>query len=248
MNLYVLSACPFCHRVLLAMLWAGCNDIDVIYVDDLKDEQGRLVLSDEPLFGAKTMPELYQKVGQVGSSVPLLVGKDGRFISNSSKDMVFEFLRGRREFWAGLSDDEMNAVLDDIHNQLNRAVYGVIQAGSQNEYEHQVNAIFAYLDALDSRLARQSFVLGETLSLADWFVVPTLMRFDAVYYRVFDCAKKRLADYRHLSAYLNKIQNMTGVAKTFDLTKTMTHYYLSTFAVHGVQTRLHPLPFVPVLD
>ncbi|PJG86352.1 glutathione S-transferase C-terminal domain-containing protein [Conservatibacter flavescens] len=246
MNLYVLAACPFCHRVLLAMLWAKRSDINVVYVNDLKDENGHLTLDDEPLFGAKTMPELYEKVGQNGSSVPLLLDKDGTFVSNSSKQMTMDLLNQEPQLWAGLDNRQMSEVLDGIHDKLNRAVYGVIQAADQDEYERKAGAIFAYLDNLDGKLATQKFVLGDEPSLADLFVLPTLMRFDKVYHRIFGCSQKRLADYAHLSAYLNRMSGIAGVAGTFDGHKTLTHYYLSTFAVHGVQTRLHPLPFLPV--
>lgn len=48
--------------------------------------------------------------------------------------------------------------------------------------------------------SRQRFVCGDRFTEADLRLLPTIIRFDAVYATLFKCCKKRVADYPHLQA------------------------------------------------
>jgi glutathione S-transferase len=53
-----------------------------------------------------------------------------------------------------------------------------LAAGSRAAYDAAFDDLFATLDALEARLSRQRYLVGRTLTEADWRLFPTLVRFD----------------------------------------------------------------------
>ena len=82
-----------------------------------------------------------------------------------------------------------------IFHTVNTGVYKAGLATTQPAYDQAVEALFTTLDALDERLARRRFLLGDMLTEADIRLYPTLARFDSVYYQMFNCNLRRLTDY-----------------------------------------------------
>ena len=100
------------------------------------------------------------------------------------------------------------------------------------------------LDELEARLNRSHYLVGDTLTEADWCLFTTLVRFVAVYIVHFKCNLRRIADYGNLSRLLRELYRVPGVAQTADLDHIKRHYYLS-------HPHLNPsgiVPKGPVLD
>jgi hypothetical protein len=51
----------------------------------------------------------------------------------------------------------------------------------------------------EERSSRQRFLAGARLTKADWHLLTTRLRFDAVYYSHFRCNLRRIAGYPNLS-------------------------------------------------
>ena len=70
------------------------------------------------------------------------------------------------------------------------------------------------------------YLAGDEITLADWRLLPTLLRFDAVYHTHFRCNGRRLIEYPHLLA-LHDATSTTQphVAETFALDEIKRHYY-----------------------
>lgn len=260
-QLYLAWACPFCHRVLLAIAFNGLEDwFNITWTRDIKPDNGwEIDAQHEPLWHADSVKALYQLASdgqQQGSAVPLLVEiHSKRLLSDASADIVRWLGSGfdgavavPHPLLANHSTEAMDNITQTLHERLNRAVYRVLSADGQADYETQVEQIFACLNEWETRLGQQTYALGETLSEADTFLLPTLLRFDAIYYRLFYCAKKRIADYPNLSRYLQQIQTLPKVADTFNLKRSMRHYYLSAIHLNGQPVRLNPLGVVPVIE
>ena len=98
-------------------------------------------------------------------------------------------------------------------------------------------ALFETLDDLEARLGTRRFLLGDAPTEADWRLLPTLLRFDAVYVGLFKCNVRRIADYPRLHGYLKTLARWPGVAATIDFGHIKRHYY-------GL-TPLNPLGIVP---
>ena len=85
--------------------------------------------------------------------------------------------------------------------------------------------MFAGLDTLEQRLAGQRYLVGNTLTEADWRLFPTLVRFDAAYHHVFKCTWRPLASYGNLHDYMLDLYQMPGVSDTVKLDHIVTGYY-----------------------
>src|SRR5262249_22562539 len=124
---------------------------------------------------------------------------------------------------------------------------GVYRAGlpkSQAAYDEAFDKLFAGLDEIEVRLGRQRYLVGDRFTEADLRLFPTLGRFDTVYYVLFKCNRRRIADYPNLSNYLREIYQMPGVAETVDFHQIKLGYY-------GGMRHLNPrsiLPRGPDLD
>src|SRR3712207_6194857 len=85
--------------------------------------------------------------------------------------------------------DDINAL---VYDGVNDAVYQAGFASSQAAYEEAFDRLFATLDALDERLATRRYLVGDAITLADWRLFTTLVRFDAVYVGHFKCNLRRI--------------------------------------------------------
>ena len=72
---------------------------------------------------------------------------------------------------------------------------------------------------------RPPYLTGDTITEADWRVLPTLLRFDAVYHTHFRCNGARLIEYPNLLRYTTDLFNQPHVAQTFALDEIKRHYY-----------------------
>jgi len=88
-------------------------------------------------------------------------------------------------------------------------------------------------------LSKSRYLVGDTLTEADWRLFTTLIRFDAVYYSHFKCNVKRIVDYPNLYAYMCELYQVPGVKDTVNFTHIKQHYYVS-------QTTINPTQVVPI--
>ncbi len=139
--------------------------------------------------------------------------------------------------------DAMNAWL---HDNVNRAVYAVGFASEQRDYEEKVAKLFQSLDILDSRLTDQPYLLGDAITESDLYLLATLVRFDTIYYPLFRCTYRRIADYPALSGYLRRLQEIDGIETTFNHALIKQHYFCSVMHVGGEVLDFNPSRLVPV--
>jgi putative glutathione S-transferase len=132
--------------------------------------------------------------------------------------------------------DELNA---RVYETVNNGVYRAGFATSQKSYEDAVGPIFETLDSLDERLATRRYLLGEQITLADWRLFTTLLRFDPVYHGHFKCNLRRVVDYPDLWPYLRDLLTVPGVRDTVNMDHIKRHYY-------GTHPSINPHGIVPV--
>lgn len=257
-HLYVSLACPWAHRTLIFRALKGLEALISVSVVDPKmpDEHGWMFTgengsTDDPISGAETMWQVYTAADPHFSgraTVPVLWDKKtGTIVSNESAEIIrmfnsaFDGLTGNNaDFYPEALRAEIDAVNARVYDTVNNGVYKSGFATSQVAYEEAVTALFDTLDWLETRLEGKDYLVGDRLTEADWRLFTTLVRFDAVYYGHFKCAKKRIADYPNLSRYLKALYEMPGIAETVDLEAIRTHYYWS-------HTSINPHRIVPVM-
>jgi glutathionyl-hydroquinone reductase len=255
-HLYVCSACPWAHRIIIARQLKGLESaIGMTAVDPWRDEKGWAFrdgdgFSRDPINGFSYLSEAYRAsdAGYRGRvTVPVLWDKNQHHIvTNSDDDLLrmlnteFNAVAGNPELdlYPALHRDEIDRVNAEVYETVNNGVYRAGFATSQTAYEEAFTALFATLDALDARLANQRFLVGGSLSEADIRLFVTLVRFDAVYFGHFKCNRQRIVDYPHLSGYLRDIYQTPGIAETVRIDHIKRHYY----ATH---TDINPTGIVP---
>ena len=137
--------------------------------------------------------------------------------------------------------DELNQW---IAKRVNDGVYDVGTATSQVVYERAHRKLLAALDELEQRLARSRFLFGDEPVESDWRLFPTLVRFDAVYSRLFKCTR-RLIEMPKLWSYARELYRRPGIASTVRHDEILRHYYRSFPALnpHGIVPLIDPPDF-----
>ena len=243
-HLYVSAACPWAHRTLILRALKGLEDaVTLSVVDPLMGPEGWR-FSDGPgcvpdtVNGFEFMGEVYTAAdpGYTGRvTVPVLWDRTrGTIVNNESSEIIRMFNRAFDAF-GDASVDTYPADLQDAIEDVNRLVYetvnnGVYRCGfavTQAAYEDAFDALFETLDDLEALLSRQSYLVGERLTEADWRLFTTLVRFDSVYHGHFKCNKRRVVDYPNLWGYVRQLYQVPGVAETVDMDHIKRHYYIS---------------------
>jgi len=165
--------------------------------------------------------------------VPVLWDRRTRTIVNNESSEIIRMLNAEFDRWgdAGLDlyPTQLRAEIDEVnafvYDAVNNGVYRAGLAKGQAAYEDAFRKLFAALDTLEERLGRQRYLVGDRFTEADLRLFPTLIRFDTVYYVLFKCNLRRLADYYNLSNYTREIYQMPGVAETVDFGLIKLGYY-----------------------
>lgn len=139
---------------------------------------------------------------------------------------------------------EIEATNDWLFSNLNNAVYRAGFAESQIAYDNAVGTVFDTLDVLEGHLSEQRYLLGDMMTLADWRLFSTLVRFDSVYAILHRCCRKRLVDYPTLWSYARALYARPGVADTVDFVEIMRGSYQNDTSnnPHNI------LPILPATD
>ncbi len=192
----------------------------------------RGTLPADPLYGFKTLRQLYLKVdpGYSGRvTVPVLWDKKtGTLVNNESSEIIrmlgseFDELlpcggggggsggdNRRLDLYPADLRAEIDALNEWVYRDVNNGVYKCGFAGAQEAYDANVAALFAALDRLEGVLGAAGggpFLLGGRLTEADVRLYTTLARFDAAYHTVFLCNLGSVRhDYPRLHLWLRRL-------------------------------------------
>lgn len=260
-HLYVSLACPWAHRTLIFRALKGLEDsISVSVVNAFMGSEGWSFAPDvgviaDPIHHARHLHQVYTAAqadysGRV--TVPILWDKQqNTIVSNESADIIRMFNSAFDALGAKPGDycpqallAEIDEVNDFVYHNVNNGVYRAGFATTQHAYEEAVTALFAALETLESRLARQRYLAGERVTEADWRLFTTLLRFDAVYHGHFKCNLKNLREFPALWAHTRELYQWPAIAATVNMDHIKGHYYRSHPTINP--TRIVPLG--PLLD
>ncbi|MFW2387771.1 MAG: glutathione S-transferase family protein [Polyangiales bacterium] len=260
-HLYVSYACPWAHRTLIFRRLKGLEDmIGVSVVNHFMGTQGWTFhegdgVIPDPVHDVEHLHELYtaadpQFSGRV--TVPVLWDKKtGTIVSNESSEIIrmfngaFDHLGATPgDFYPEALREEIGQVNERIYHTLNNGVYKCGFATTQEAYEEAFVALFDTLDWLEERLSTRRFLLGDTITEADWRLFTTLVRFDAVYVGHFKTNLRRVADYQNLWAYTRELYQRPGVRGTVNMHHIKQHYYGSHESINPSRV----VPMGPLID
>ena len=260
-HLYVSLACPWAHRTTIYRKLKGLEDmISLSVVHPFMGDKGWTfaegagVIAD-PIANASYLYEVYvaakpDYTGRV--TVPILWDKKTNpIVSNESSEIIRMLNSAFDE--AGATDvnflpkallAEIDTINEFVYSAVNNGVYKAGFATTEAAYKEAVVTLFDALDTLEARLAEQRYLLGDTITEADWRLFTTLVRFDAVYVGHFKCNIRRIVDYPNLWGYLRDLYQVPGIAETVSIEHIKAHYYTSHANINP--TRI--IPVGPVLD
>jgi putative glutathione S-transferase len=256
-HLYISWACPWAHRIAIARMLKGLEDvISMSAVDPYRDDRGWAFTGGEytdPVNGWSHLSEAYDATdpayeGRV--SVPVLWDRrERRIVNNESADLLRileqDFQGTGPDLYPEAARAEIDELNDRIYDTVNNGVYKAGFATDQQVYEEEVRALFETLGKLEGLLAGRRFLAGTPEPTeADWRLFTTLVRFDSVYAIHFKCSVSRIVDHHHLWGYLRDLYQHPGVAETVRMDEIKRHYYTT----HGSINPTGLIPLGPDLD
>ena len=87
--------------------------------------------------------------------------------------------------------------------------------------------MFEVLFWLDQRLKRRDFLIGGRLTETDIRLIPTLLRFDVVYYVHFKCNIKKISEFTNISRYTKNLFKLKAIKNSTNFEHIKRHYYFS---------------------
>ena len=260
-HLYVSLACPWAHRTTIYRKLKGLEDmISLSVVHPFMGDKGWTftegagVIAD-PIVNADYLYEVYvaAKPNYTGRvTVPILWDKKTNTIVSNESSEIIRMLNSAFDE-VGATDvnflpkallAEIDTINEFVYSAVNNGVYKAGFATTEAAYKEAVVTLFDALDTLEARLADQRYLLGDTITEADWRLFTTLVRFDAVYVGHFKCNIRRIVDYPNLWGYLRDLYQVPGIAETVSIEHIKAHYYTSHANINP--TRI--IPVGPVLD
>ena len=264
--LYVCYACPWASRCLALRAAKGLEKAIGLAVvhpifartrpEDPADEHEGWVFDTsfdsactvDPVFGAKTIRELYERVienagglpdgaSETRFTVPILFDTHTKLIvSNESSEIIRFFNNEFNEFAEHPEVDlvpkdllpAIDAMNESIYESINNGVYKCGFARSQDAYNEAVTALFKRLDEVEDILSKQKYLVSNTqLTEADVRLFVTIVRFDEVYTVHFKCAKKHICQYPALSAWMTDVYCQYNISTSVNMSHIVNHYYRS---------------------
>lgn len=276
-HLYVSLACPWAHRTLIFRELKQLQkliSVSVVHPDMLDkgwtfqqdsvesgmSQSNTLPATGDTLYGYDYVHQIYTRDNPEYSgrvTVPILWDKkQQRIVNNESSEIIRMFnsafnhlTNNHDDYYPEAHRKEIDSINHVIYHTVNNGVYKAGFATTPEAYEKAFTALFDTLDMIEQRLSSQTYLVGDTITEADWRLFTTLVRFDSVYVGHFKCNKKRIVDYPNLWTYVRRLYHYpevksaqvksTQVKDTVNMVHIKRHYYYS-------HETINPTRIVPV--
>mgnify|MGYP001250197898 FL=1 len=256
-HLYVSYACPWAHRTLIFRKLKNLESlISVDYVNPDMLEMGWSFeknfpgTSGDSLHNKRYVHEIYQlsdKDISTKATVPILWDKKTRTIVNNESSEIIRIMNdafndittNKDDYYPEKFRDQIDSINDTIYENINNGVYRSGFSKTQNSYEEAVKNLFTSLDMVNDILEGRDYLVGEILTEADIRLVPTLIRFDCVYYFHFKCNLKKISEYKNISRYLRNLFEEDAIKSTTNFEHIKRHYFYS-------HENINPFRIIPI--
>jgi putative glutathione S-transferase len=256
-HLYVSYACPWAHRTLIFRKLKNLEShisVDYVHPDMLEMgwsfEKNFPGTSGDSLHNKRYVHEIYQlsdKDISTKATVPILWDKKTRTIVNNESaeiirimnDAFNDITKNKDDYYPEKFRDQIDSINDTIYENINNGVYRSGFSKTQNSYEEAVKNLFTSLDMVNDILEGRNYLVGDILTEADIRLVPTLIRFDCVYYFHFKCNLKKISEYKNISRYLRNLLEEDAIKSTTNFEHIKRHYFYS-------HENINPFRIIPI--
>ncbi|AKK10937.1 glutathione S-transferase family protein [Corynebacterium uterequi] len=249
-------ACPWAHRTIITRRLLGLEDVISLglagpthdwrsWVFDLDPDEK------DPVTGIHRLQEAYFNRFPdypKGITVPAIVEVEtAKVVTNNFPTIPIDFQtqwsehhrEGAPDLYPEALREEIDTLGAWLFKEVNNGVYRCGFAGSQEAYESAYHRLWKALDWLEDHLSTHRYLVGDHLTLADIYLYPTLVRFDAVYVGHFKCSRNRISQMPNLHNYLKELFQIPGFGDTTDFQEIKEHYYYT-------HSDVNPTRIVPV--
>lgn len=256
-HLYVSYACPWAHRALIFRKLKNLEDhisVDVVHPDMLdmgwSFDTSFLGSTGDTLHQKQFVHEIYQLVDKNVSSkvtVPILWDKKTNTIVNNESAEIIRILNysfndisnNHDDYYPANLQSEIDNINEVIYKNINNGVYKTGFSKTQSSYEDAAKKLFNSLDMIEDKLENQMYLVGNVLTEADIRFLPTLLRFDCVYYLHFKCNFKKISEYNNISRYVRTLFKNNAIKSTTNFEHIKRHYYFS-------HEHINPYRIIPI--
>jgi putative glutathione S-transferase len=239
--LIVGRSCPWAHRAWLVWALRRLGPSLELVVVEPDPRAGRWRFS-APFEGAGALVELYRRSGgdrRARATVPALYDRQaGRILVNESARLI-ELLNtwpappGAPDLEPQEHRTAIGGWRERLQGSVNDGVYRCGFARNQLAYDRAETELFATLEAAEEALGRGGpWLCGESLSLADVVLFPTLIRLELVYAPLFGCSRRPLWTYPALMAWRARLFALPAVADTCFPESWRRDYFGALFPLH----------------
>ena len=242
-RLVVSRACPWASRALVSRRLLGLEDaLSLAVADPIQDDRSwRFTLDPDgrdPVLGIRYLSEAYdarETDYPGGVSVPAIVDVPSGQAGHQRLPAAHPRPRDRVDGPApgGRARPVPGAAARRDRRGDGGRLRGRQQRRVPGGFRHRAGGVRGRLRAVCSggwsccreRLARQRYLVGDTITEADIRLFTTLVRFDAVYHGHFKCNRWKLAENQVLWAYVRDLFQTPGFGDTVDFDHIKRHYY-----------------------
>ncbi|VEH06917.1 glutathione S-transferase [Corynebacterium kutscheri] len=254
-RLVAARACPWAHRTVITRRLKGLEGVISLALAGPTHDQRSWAFNLDPhgvdlVLGIARLQDAYfARFPHYprGITVPAIVEEStGVVVTNDYPSIVVDF----NEQWHAYERDnapdlypqqlraEIDPLIRTIFTEVNNGVYRCGFAGTQDAYDAAYARLFTALDMLEQRLSTRRYLVGDHITIADIYLYPTLVRFDAVYHGHFKCNRNKITEMPALWGYLRDLYQTPGFGDTTDFTEIKQHYYI-------VHSDINPTQVVP---
>ena len=191
--------------------------------------------------GKSTVVEIYKMVGADLSvsrpSVPVLFDKKTKTIVSNESSEIIEMLATAflplAKNQINLLPPELKGSIQDcnewIYSKVNNGAYKAGFSSSQKVYDSAFDEYFGALERLDKMLAETTYLCGNTMTLADIRLFPTIFRHDPIYFLRMKLNHKYIKEYPNLWRWLCMMYRIPAVKHECPMDQMKQGYFGNTW-------------------
>ncbi|GHP13293.1 glutathione-dependent reductase [Lentilactobacillus fungorum] len=168
-------------------------------------------------------------------TIPALVDvKSGKVVNNSSQTIMNELAENWKAYFRTdvadiLPEADKAAILrmaDTIVKDITSIPGKIAGVSSQEAYQQLANQYFDRLTWLDQHLADRPFLMGDHVTVPDFWLTTSLIRFDTVFYFQSKLNLKPLTAFPNLWQYAKRCYQIPAFKQNTDFQAIKEHFFM----------------------